>query len=46
MPKFDLTGIRELMIEINHEITYGNLIKATELLEKVTPKIHTMLKIM
>lgn len=38
--------IRELMIEINHEITYANLDIATELLEKVTPKIHTMLKTM
>ncbi len=38
--------IRELMIQIDHEISHNNLIKATEFLEKVTPKIHTMLKIM
>lgn len=36
--------IRALMIEINKEITLADFLKATQLLEKVTPKIHTMLK--
>lgn len=38
--------IRNLMIKINHEIMFSDFTKATELLEEVTPKIHTMLKTM
>ena len=38
--------IRDLMVEINHQMSICHFNEATELLEKITPKIHAMLQTM